>query len=141
MAQTGRMSRVHDAHADSMYSPMSAKAEAWGVAEPPREMQAISPTLVHTKHPSPGFAQGRWSHHTGGSEQNTPLRSSFQKEEAGPGTGQVKDPNLHEQYFGVEDEGVDDLPGPSTGAATGYYTPDHPHPQHQVNEEERGHFI
>jgi hypothetical protein len=149
MAQSGRMSRVHDAHADSSYqSPLSAKAEAWkhdtlpwGVVEPPREMHAISPTLLHTgKQHSPGFAQGRWSHQTGGtgatSEQHTPLRSSFQRDDVGPGPAQVKDPNLHEQYFGVagEDEAEDGrerghehevpMPGPSgVGVAVGegYY--------------------
>ncbi|OAP62231.1 hypothetical protein AYL99_04434 [Fonsecaea erecta] len=151
MAQTGRMSRVHDANADSMYSPMSAKAEAWkaedlpwGVVEPPREMHAISPTLLHAKHPSPGVAQGRWSHQTGGtggSEQNTPLRSSFQRDTVGPGPEQVRDPNLHDQYFGVGDE-VDDLPGPSGGHE---YYPEH-HQQHglgqlRMPDDERGNFI
>ncbi|KIX00506.1 uncharacterized protein Z518_10646 [Rhinocladiella mackenziei CBS 650.93] len=182
MAQTGRMSRVHDAHADSMYSPMSAKAEAswkaeaWGQAEPPREMHAISPTLLHAghggKHPSPGIAQGRWSHHTGGenSEQNTPLRSSFQRDDVGPGTGQVQDPNLHEQYFGVggdvdvdmdDTEGADHredgLVGPSAVGAVGvphgyehgyehgqgYYTTNDQDPRGQlrVHDDERGEFI
>lgn len=156
MAQSGRMSRVHDAYADSTYqSPMSAKAEAWkaeqlpwGVVEPPREMHAISPTLLHagTKQHSPGFAQGRWSHQTGGtgSEQNTPLRSSFQRDDVGPGPAQVKDPNLHEQYFGVEDG--DELPGPSNiGVANGGYYPtegEHaPHGQLRMHEDERGQFI
>jgi len=149
MAQTGRMSRVHDAYADGSYyqSPMSGKAEAWkseqlpwGVAEPPREMHAISPTLLQPKQPSPGFAQGRWSHHTGAttSEQNTPLRSSFQQDHVGPGPEQVRDPNLHEQFFGVGDE--DDLPGPSGGH--GYDPEDYQaHVQHHVQEHERGDFI
>lgn len=137
MAQTGRMSRIHDANADNMYSPMSAKAETWGIVEPPREMHAISPTLLHVKHPSPGLAQGRWSHHAGGSEQNTPLRSSFQRDDVGPGTGQVRDPNLHEQYFGPEDE-ADDLPGPSGGNM--YYGEDQ-RGQLRVNDDERGHFV
>ncbi len=155
MAQSGRMSRVHDAYADSAYqSPMSGKAEAyraeelpWGVTEPPREMHAISPTLLNTaKQHSPGFAQGRWSHHTGGtvSEQNTPLRSSFQRDDVGPGPAQVKDPNLHDQFFGVgEDE--DALPGPSNvGVADSYYPAEigeHGHGQLRVHENERGHFI
>ncbi|KIX96111.1 uncharacterized protein Z520_08366 [Fonsecaea multimorphosa CBS 102226] len=170
MAQTGRMSRVHDAHADSMYySPMSAKAEAWkaedlpwGVSEPPREMHAISQTMLHAKH-SPGVAQGRWSHQTGGtgggpgSEQNTPLRSSFQREDVGPGPEQVRDPNLHDQFFGIDEE-ADDLPGPSGGHE--YYPEHHEqsgggghefHPQqiHQQHglgqlrmpDDERGNFI
>jgi hypothetical protein len=153
MAQSGRMSRVHDAYADSTYqSPMSAKAEAWkaenlpwGVVEPPREMQAISPnSLQHAKH-SPGFAQGRWSHQTGGtgSEQHTPLRSSFQRDDVGPGPAQVRDPNLHEQYFGVGDD--DEPPGPSEiGVAHGGYYPNEPVPGHgqlRVHDDERGQFI
>ncbi|ETI29122.1 hypothetical protein G647_01575 [Cladophialophora carrionii CBS 160.54] len=149
MAQSGRMSRVHDAHADgnSLYqSPMSAKAEAWkkesipwGVVEPAREMHAISPTLLHAGKHSPGAAQGRWSHQTGGtganSEQNTPLRSSFQRDDVGPGPAQVKDPNLHEQYFGVSGDSEDEraehghgVPFPGTsgvgvaiGGEEGYY--------------------
>ncbi|KAJ9605112.1 hypothetical protein H2200_010502 [Cladophialophora chaetospira] len=161
MAQSGRMSRVHDAYADSAYqSPMSGKVEAfkaenvpWGVSEPPREMHAISPTLLHPgntpKQHSPGFAQGRWSHHTGDrSEQNTPLRNSFQRDDVGPGPAQVKDPNLHDQYFGVgEDE--DALPGPSNiGVAQGYYPGEvgaieheHGHGQLRGHDDERGHFI
>ncbi|KAI1622474.1 hypothetical protein EDD37DRAFT_651749 [Exophiala viscosa] len=148
MAQTGRMSRVHDQHADSLYSPMSAKAvESWGRAEPPTEMHAISPTLsghnAHAKQPSPGLAQGRWSHQmtpgqksdlarwsaqqqlavsAGGSKEGTPLRSSFQREDVGPGRDQVQDPNLHEQFFGVDDEDIDgDLPGPSDGQQHPYF--------------------
>lgn len=158
MAQSGRMSRVHDAYADGAYqSPMSAKAEAykaenipWGVGEPPREMHAISPTLLHPsntpKQHSPGFAQGRWSHHTGGSEQNTPLRNSFQRDEVGPGPAQVQDPNLHEQFFGVGEDD-DALPGPSNiGVANGYYpgedgAPQHGHGQLRGHDDERGHFI
>jgi len=137
MASSGRMSRIHDAQADRMYSPMSAKAEAWGQKEPPREMHAISPTLLHVKQPSPGLAQGRWSHQTGVSEQGTPLRSSFQREDVGPGTGQVRDPNLHEQFFGLgEDE--DELPGPSGGHE--YYAEDQRGQLH-VREQEKGGFI
>ncbi|KIW72245.1 hypothetical protein PV04_00453 [Phialophora macrospora] len=181
MAQSGRMSRVHDAHADNSYqSPISAKAEAWkhealpwGVVEPPREMHAISPTLLHAgKQHSPGFAQGRWSHQTGGtgpaSEQTTPLRSSFQRDDVGPGPAQVRDPNLHEQYFGVgeaEPEHEMPLPGPSgigVAVAEGYYPhtegqyeyvpgygPEYEHGQGQghgpgqlrVHDDERGQFI
>jgi hypothetical protein len=142
MAQTGRMSKVHDAHADSMYSPMSAsaKAEEWGRKEPPREMHAISPTLSHhAKHPSPGLAQGRWSHQPGGPEQDiTPLRSSFQQEAVGPGTGQIKDPNLHEQYFGGDDE-VNDLPGSADGQYPYYH--DDQRGQLHMQDYERGRFV
>jgi hypothetical protein len=149
------MSRIHEAYADSTYqSPVSAKAETfkaenlpWGVGEPPREMHAISPTLLHAgKQPSPGFAQGRWSHQTGGTgtpEQNTPLRNSFQRDDVGPGPAQVKDPNLHDQYFGVGDD-PDEVPGPSSiGVAHGYYPPEaqHGHGQLRVHEDERGQFI
>ncbi|EXJ95967.1 hypothetical protein A1O1_01092 [Capronia coronata CBS 617.96] len=137
MAQTGRMSKIHDAHAGGMYSPMSAKAEAWGQTEPPREMHAISPTLLHTKQPSPGLAQGRWSHQTDGSEQGTPLRTSFQHGDVGPGTGQVRDPDLHEQFFAVGDD-TDQLPGPS---AQNVYYDVHPHEQLQVPDERNGRFI
>jgi hypothetical protein len=169
MASTGRMSRVHDAYADNSYhSPMSGKAESWrkedipwGMTEPPREMHNISPTFLHrqqqdphtVKQHSPGYAQGRWSHHASGerSEQNTPLRNSFQRDEVGPAPGQVRDPNLHEQYFGVGDE--DDLPGPSGGHGFDFEDHGRPQPYYQpdqqtgqgkgptVHEEERGHFV
>ena len=135
MAQSGRMSRIHDAYADSTYiPPSSAKGEArkaenlpWGMAEPPREMHAISPTMLHAgKQHSPGFAQGRWSHQTGGtgSEQNTPLSSSFQRDDVGPGPAQVKDPILHEQYFGVGDDPEELLGRSNVGVAHGYYPPE-----------------
>ncbi|EXJ81457.1 hypothetical protein A1O3_07749 [Capronia epimyces CBS 606.96] len=136
MAQSGRMSKVHDAQVGAMYSPMSAKAEAWGQTEPPREMHAISPTLLHGKHPSPGLAQGRWSRHTDGSDQGTPLRTSFQREDVGPGTGQVRDPNLHEQFFAVGDDATH-LPGPSS--QNNYY--DENPGQFYVPEVDRGRFI
>ncbi|KAK4947809.1 hypothetical protein LTR10_013317 [Elasticomyces elasticus] len=186
-AQTGRMSRIHDQNADSLYSPMSAKAvESWGRAEPPTEMHAISPTPSghnpHAKHPSPGLAQGRWSHQmtpgqksdlarwsaqqqlavsAGGSKEGTPLRNSLQREDVGPGQGQVQDPNLHEQFFGVDDDLDDDLPGPSDGQHA-YFPPPgaqgagpsdaqqsyYPYPTGvhgagglQLQDYERGHFI
>ena len=146
------MSRIHESYADSTYqSPSSAKREnwkpedvPWGMGEPPREMHAISPTLLHagTKQPSPGFAQGRWSHHTGGtSEQGTPLRSSFQRDDVGPGPAQVKDPNLHEQYFGVGDD-PDEVSGPSNiGVAHEFYPTEAQRGHGQLREDERGHFI
>jgi len=159
MAQAGRMSRIHDANADGMYSPVSAKGvEVWGHGQPPTEMHAISPTHLQAqaKHPSPGMAQGRWSHLqpqlAEGSDQGTPLRNSFQREDVGPGTGQVQDPNLHEQYFSVDDDPDADayhgLSGPSDGAAhvpclwlgAGDTDADHV-PQVHVQDYERGHFI
>lgn len=139
MAQSGRMSKVHDAHTDSMYSPMSAKAEEWGRKEPPREMDAINPTLAHGKHPSPGLAQGRWSHQPGESEQGTPLRNSFQQEVVGPGTGQVQDPNLHDQYFGVDTD-VNDFPGADDGQQEPYYH-DEQRGQLHMQDYERGRFV
>ncbi|KAJ9503703.1 hypothetical protein H2202_000842 [Exophiala xenobiotica] len=159
MAQAGRMSRIHDANADGMYSPVSAKGvEVWGHGQPPTEMHAISPTHLQApaKHPSPVMAQGRWSHLQSqlaeGSDQGTPLRNSFQREDVGPGTGQVQDPNLHEQYFGVDDDPDADayhgVSGPSDGQHQ-YHQPQavgvahgQPHvPQVHVQDYERGHFI
>lgn len=140
MAATGRMSKVHDANADQMYTPVTPSmknAEAWGESEPPREMHAISPTLLHAKHPSPGLAQGRWSHNTGGSEQGTPLRTSFQQEDVGPGSNQVRDPNLHDLYFGVDERPVV-APGPST--TNGQYY-DQQARLHPTEDETKGNFI
>lgn len=138
MAQSGRMSKVHDAHAGGMYSPMSAKAaEAWSRTQSPHEMHPISPTVLHAKNPNPGLAQGRWSRQSAGSEQGTPLRTSFQREDVGPGTGQVRDPDLHEQYFAVDDD-TDHLPGPSGHDL--YY--DHNlHGRNHASDEDMGGFI
>ncbi|KAG9785202.1 hypothetical protein KCU88_g2564, partial [Aureobasidium melanogenum] len=147
MARTGRMSKVHDAYAGggSMYSPMSAKADPpWGHAEPPREMHAISPTISHhAKHHSPGLAQGRWSHQPGESEQVTPLRTSFRRDDVGPGPGQIHDPDLHEQFFAVGDD-PDHVPEPPSGQ--GHHDPHHtydPHGQqyHAYGGQEQGRFI
>ena len=114
MAASGRMERVVE-HEVAMYSPVEGKS-MWGGREPPREMAPLGPA---GKGLSPGTANARWSQHyppgtaVGGQENDgTPLSSSFQYEDVGPGTGQVQDPNLHEQYFGVADGG-EDMPGPS----------------------------
>ena len=140
---------------------MSAKAaDSWSQVQPPTEMHTISPTLLHAKHPSPGAAQGRWSHHQAQgeeSEHGTPLRTSFQQQQGdiGPGNGQLQDPHLHEQYFGLGDEQdaeghFDSLPGPSGGQQQQqqqqYYHPDaigvaHGQPHATMQNYERGHFI
>lgn len=119
MAASGRMSTFHDRH------PVSATSSArtppahfgWPMAphEPPQEMERI--TYVHSpksgKIPSPGLAQGRWSHHAD-DESEVPLSASI-RDGIGPAPGQVKDPFLHEQYFGVASSGVpgEEVPGPS----------------------------
>jgi len=152
MAASGRMSKVHSAFGEGyqgggLYSPVTPRVNpsqyTWGIgeAEPPREMERISPQ--HKR--SPGIAQGRWSHGPatlGGlgeaGEQGTPLRNSFQREDIGPGKGQVKDPNLHEQYFGIADEGEDDVPviaGPSSRPQGVAYQPPH------VVENDRSHWV
>ena len=59
----------------------------------------------------------------GGSEQHTPLRNSFQREDVGPGQDQVQDPNLHEQFFGVDDDIDGNLPGPSDAQDAHAYHP------------------
>ena len=113
MAASGRIDRIKE-HEATMYSPVEGKT-MWGEQEPPREMSHLSP---NGRGVSPGTANARWSQHYppgtavgGHSHDGTPLRNSFH-EDVGPGTGQVQDPNLHEQYFGVADGG-EDLPGPS----------------------------
>jgi hypothetical protein len=115
MAASGRMSRVHEQQADggSMYSPIEGKV-MWGENEPPREMHQLSPRMTGAagsmRGHSPGLAQQRWSGHgyppgTAIGDDGTPLRNSFQRDDVGPGEGQVQDHNLHEQYFGVADGG------------------------------------
>ena len=148
MAATGRMSRVHDAYANSDYTtPVSAVSarKMWGEHEPPREMSQLSPHAPGSKHQnSPGVAQGRWSQHItpgsavgGDDEDGTPLRTSFQREDVGPGQDQIQDPDLHEQYFGVADGG-EDAPGPSHHGL-GLY--DNQHDSGQISEDERGHWV
>lgn len=122
MAASGRMSRVQEQQLDSgsMYSPIEGKV-MWGENEPPREMSQLTPRMTGAassmRHPSPGLAQQRWSGHqyppgTAIGDDGTPLRSSFQRDDVGPGDDQIQDHNLHEQYFGVADggEGVDMTP-------------------------------
>ena len=137
MAASGRMSRVHEQQAEggSMYSPIEGKM-MWGADEPPREMHQLSPHLApNGRGDSPGLAaQQRWSQHyppgTAIGEDGTPLRDSFhQRDDVGPGEGQMQDPNLHEQYFGVADGGEEyDRAGPSHGLGlhgegSGHHTP------------------
>jgi hypothetical protein len=100
-----------------MYSPIEGKV-MWGENEPPREMHQLSPRMaggagsMRGGGHSPGLAQQRWSGTgyppgtaIGHGEDGTPLRNSFQRDDVGPGEGQVQDHNLHEQYFGVADGG------------------------------------
>ena len=136
---SGRMSKVHDAHADGSYSPVTPR-QMWGADEPPREMTHLE---AQGKQPSP---LNRWSNqYPGGAatgEDGTPLRSSFQRDEVGPGPGQTQDPDLHEQYFGLADGGFD-MAGPShqysdhrdSGPHAGPSQPSH------VRDDERGHFV
>lgn len=162
MAASGRMSRVQEKQAEgggSMYSPIEGKM-MWGANEPPREMHQFTPHLTpQARQPSPNVAQ-RWSQNyppgTAIGDDGTPLRNSFQRDDVGPGEGQLQDPNLHEQYFGVadgEDERRDHSAGLGlyhTGDYSGTHTPQlrEPQPPHQqtqapggIREDERGHWV
>ncbi|RMZ88523.1 hypothetical protein DV736_g4240, partial [Chaetothyriales sp. CBS 134916] len=140
MAASGRMERVHE-HEARIHSPIDAKP-MWGDQEPPREMTQLTPTSAtasarwslhynHQQQQQPGIALG------GHESDGTPLRDSFhQRDDVGPGLGQVRDPNLHELYFGVDDEeedsddphnrvaiaaaGVDYIAGPSSSTPTAH---------------------
>ena len=159
MAASGRMSRVQEKQAEgggSMYSPIEGKM-MWGANEPPREMHQFT---QQARQPSPNVPQ-RWSQHypprTAIGDDGTPLRDSFQRDDVGPGEGQLQDPNLHEQYFGVADGGEDERPEQSAGLGlyhdgdySGTHTPQsrepqHPHQQTQapggIREDERGHWV
>ncbi len=100
----------------------------------------------------------RWSQHyppgTAVGDDGTPLSSSFQRDDVGPGEGQLQDPNLHEQYFGIadggEDERQDGLGLYHGGEYSGTHTPQlrEPQPPHQqtqassgLREDERGHWV
>ena len=109
------MERVVE-HEVQMSSPVEGKT-MWGGREPAREM---SPLTANGRGVSPNTANARWSQHyppgtavSGHEDDGTPLRNSFQHDDVGPGTDQVRDPNLHEMYFGVADGGEDTVPGPS----------------------------
>lgn len=101
------MSRIHDAQAEQT-SPSATNLKTfeatWSQSQPPTEMQAIYPVSVHGKQHSPGISQGRWSHQNPPSEQATPVRHSFQRDDVGPGKNQIQDPNLHNLYFGIEED-------------------------------------
>jgi hypothetical protein len=138
-----------------MYSPIEGKT-MWGENEPPREMSQLTPRLAQGgNQPSP-----RWNQYPPGTAiggDGTPLRSSFQRDDVGPGAGQVQDPNLHEQYFGIADGGEDEAVGTGGGPSQGlglyenqhplqqHHTPtlNYPHPQASggEREEERGHWV
>lgn len=118
MAETGRMSTYHERHPESSFtSPVSGRTPPsqyeWptGKTEPAREMERIS--VIHTpksatSHPSPGLAQGRWSHQRRDDEDDDLPLSAIPRDDVGPGDGQAKDPYLHEQYFGVASSGLPD---------------------------------
>ena len=140
MQASGRMSKVHDAQADGGYSPVTPR-KTWGADEPAREMSHLD---SRGKQHSPVL--NRWSgQYPGGAptgEDGTPLRSSFQRDDVGPGPGQMQDPDLHEQYFGIADGGPD-MAGPS------HYTDQRHSGQHagpsqtgqHTQDDERGYFV
>lgn len=117
MAATGRMSTYHDRQPVSALpggTPPSQYEWPIGQYEPAQEMERINQqhTPKSGKMPSPGLAQGRWSHHAD-DEGDVPL-SALPRDDVGPALGQAKDPYLHEQYFGVASSGVpgEAVPGP-----------------------------
>jgi len=119
MAATGRMSTFHERHPVSASPGGTPPSQyAWQSHEPAQEMEYISHqhTPKDGKFPSPGLAQGRWSHHTD-DDVDVPL-SAVPRDDVGPAPQQAKDPYLHEQYLGVASSGVpgEAMPGPS-----GYY--------------------
>ena len=118
MAETGRMSRLHDSWGEAAqymdgpaYQPeMSAAQE--------QEMKPLSPQWMQDDH----------------QERNSPaLRSSpgirvspgLPTEVVGPGQDQVQDPNLHERYLGTPTNFGDDEIGVARGGSGfGHHSPD-----------------
>lgn len=147
MAASGRMSTFHERHpAGSDYtSPVSGRTppSKYEWPEPAQEMERVS--VVHTPKSadrqryspgfapgvqkySPGLAQGRWRNsHREDEEDDVPL-SAAPRDDVGPGPSQVKDPYLHEQFFGVASSGVpgEDVAGPSFAAPSVYIHPPPP---------------
>ena len=141
-----------------MYSPIEGKS-MWGENEPPREMSQLTPNMANGRNPSPAPPQqNRWSQHyppgTAIGDDGTPLRNSFQRDDVGPGDGQMQDPNLHEQYFGIADGGEDhSTPGVGDQHGLGLFQQEqyegqqsyNHHQQTQasgaVRENERGHWV
>jgi hypothetical protein len=100
MAASGRMDKVREAQeSPGLYSPVSGKM-GWGEGEPPREMTQFasggrepSPALNRCsghQHYPPGTAVG--------GEDGTPLRTSFQRDDVGPGDHQVQDRESSTNY-------------------------------------------
>ena len=118
MAETGRMSRLHDSWGEAAqymdgpaYQPeMSAAQE--------QEMKPLSPQWMQDDH----------------QERNSPaLRSSpgirlspgLPTEVVGPGQDQVQDPNLHERYLGTPTNlGDDEIGVARGGSGFGHHSPD-----------------
>jgi hypothetical protein len=100
MAASGRMDKVREAQeSPGLYSPVSGKM-GWGEGEPPREMTQFA---SGGREPSP--ALNRWSGHQHyppgtavGGEDGTPLRTSFQRDDVGPGDHQVQDRESSTNY-------------------------------------------
>jgi hypothetical protein len=141
MQASGRMSKIHEAQADGGYSPVSPR-KTWGAEEPAREMTHID---VRGRQPSPVMA--RWSQqYPGGAatgEDGTPLRSSFQRDDIGPGPNQTQDHDLHEQYFGIADGGPD-IAGPSHQYSDQRHSGHYAGPSQTgrvVSHDERGYFV
>ena len=118
MAETGRMSRLHDSWGEAAqymdgpaYQPeMSAAQE--------QEMKPLSPQWMQDDHQE---------------RTNPALRSSpgirvspgLPTEVVGPGQDQVQDPNLHERYLGTPTNlGEDEIGLARGGSGLGHHAPD-----------------
>ena len=124
MAASGRMSTYHDRHpgaggGSSFTSPVSGRTPPSQYQWPTMEEQEMARiNYIHTGKPvqghspgvpkhSPGLAQGRWPHASRDDEDEEVPLSAVPRDDVGPGQGQVKDPFLHEQFFGVASSGVE----------------------------------
>lgn len=112
MAETGRMSRLHDSWGEAaqymdgpVYEPeMSAAQE--------QEMKPLSPQWMQDDHQqriSPAMR----------------VSPGLPTEVVGPGEGQIQDPNLHERYLGTPTNlGEDEIGVARGGSGMDHHSPD-----------------
>lgn len=119
MAETGRMSRLHDSWGEAAQYMDGPAYEPEMTAAQEQEMKPLSPQWMQDDHQqriSPAL-------------KNSPgirVSPALPSEAVGPGEGQIQDPHLHERYLGTPTNLGEDEIGVARGGGSGlnHHSPD-----------------
>jgi hypothetical protein len=112
MAETGRMSRLHDSWGEAAQYMDGPAYEPEMTAAQEQEMKPLSPQWMQDEHQqrvSPALR----------SSPGIRVSPGLPSEAVGPGEGQVQDPHFHERYLGTTTNLGEDEIGVARGAGPG----------------------